>query len=265
VSDPKPYTLDELQYFWVADDGHTAVGATRLDRLRATAQAAAEADSLRAQLEAMKTFVNDDEEFNEEDCPFCERSGGGIVPCGFHVALGVSVDCSGREAERAHAAEAALTTAQGEVARLTGELEGARKDLAAGVRGLQDLASMVGPREAGWSDVWSSVELLKRERDASQGQVAVLREALDGLLSKVNEGEVYNTGLDAVFAARAALASTRATADAHDERVRREALDEAVAAVFKERELLTEGGELDGMTIAANVVRALAHPTEGPK
>jgi hypothetical protein len=63
---------------------------------------------LRAEVERLKAFARDDAELREEDCPFCERQVGGIVPCGFHVQLGVSFDTTRNAEARAEAAEKAM-------------------------------------------------------------------------------------------------------------------------------------------------------------
>lgn len=57
MSDAKPYTTEEISYFWAGNDGHTSVGATRLDRLMVTVRALDAANARVAELEADLSHV----------------------------------------------------------------------------------------------------------------------------------------------------------------------------------------------------------------
>lgn len=86
-----------------------------------------------------------------------------------------------------------------------------------------------------------------------QAQVAMLRAAAGAYF----EASIA-TPRDVRDALVSALASTAEAATRHDAEVRRAALKEGVEALYEEFKLLPEGGEQDGMNIAANVLRALA-------
>jgi len=83
----------------------------------------------------------------------------------------VGLPQSAREIQQPTAAQLAgapldLETAKAMLAKMTVYAEQVEHQLKAAEKGFQDLAEMVGPREAGYADVWSSIELLKNERDA---------------------------------------------------------------------------------------------------
>lgn len=81
-------------------------------------------------------------------------------------------------------AERNLRLAQDEVAKVRDAMF---KEREVTQRAFRDLASMVGPREAGWADTWSSVELLVKERDAA-------REQAEGLATRIKNACHVNSG-----------------------------------------------------------------------
>jgi hypothetical protein len=103
--------------------------------------------------------VCDTDQFDSPSGPTCANGHGGAEPK------------SARAIQQPTAAQLAgapldLETAKAMLAKMTVYAEQVEHQLKAAQKGLQDLAEMVGPRDAGYDDVWSSVELLKKERDA---------------------------------------------------------------------------------------------------
>jgi hypothetical protein len=213
------------------------------------AQAAAEADSLRARVDKLQAFK--DYVHQRLD------------------AAGVPADPEAdKNAEHGCRIEGRLNFVEATANSLRAQLEGTEKRWAENYAGLLIAATSSGAEAA---------------LTTAQGEVAVLREALERfqveaeiaacLLRSIGDAfgatVVSVTGPQgdsilriprslanfdfAMDASSVALASTRATADAHDERVRREALEE-VRAYFKQYPNAHPEIALD----------ALAHPTKEP-
>jgi DNA repair exonuclease SbcCD ATPase subunit len=256
MTDPKLITEAEVRT-WMERGVRAIEGPVPvLTRLHATARAAAEADSLRAQLAVAveeRNSLRDDhahskhvqwlivEHRNELEAATTDLR---AQLAEARLDLSNCVDVGRR-------LEAALTTAQGEVARLTADLEEARKSLEvkrnkcpthAGARvacgqchdsraqhlttAQGEVARLKEENSRLWGEAGdaSAVEA-RKQRDAAQGEVAVLREVVGRFLP--SEGPYCGCPDERCMLrrdARDALASTRATAAAHDERVRREAI-----------------------------------------
>ena len=71
--------------------------------------------------------------------------------------------------------------------RFMGECDAALTEAKGLRKSFAQLAELVGPREAGFSDVWSSVELLVKERDEARAEIQRLRGALEAYVAKCPE------------------------------------------------------------------------------
>jgi uncharacterized protein YPO0396 len=234
ATDPKPIAVAEVEAHKGTD--HYEWQTWHVERLLATSQAAAEVDSLRARLDKLQAFkdyvhqrldaagVPADPEADKNAEHGCRIEG----RLNFVEATADSLRAQLEEVRKPLAmlsqpealrlemlvrAEAALTTAQGEVADLRADI----------LEGMRTASEMTQDTQTVHECTAELVRIIKQERTAKwalQGEAVVLR----GLLEEMKDGEEIQNMEQAIALyqrVESALASTRATAAAHDERVRK--------------------------------------------